>query len=42
MLAVISIAGKVLRDKTWCVKKWDAIFLIMDNAGGHGKNGIIE
>ena len=41
MLDMINRVGKVLREKMWWVKIEDEIFLIMDNAGGHGKNGII-
>ena len=42
MLAAIDRVGKALREKMWWIAKEDEIFLIMDNAGGHGKNDIIE
>jgi hypothetical protein len=42
MLSAIDRVGKALRDKMWWVRIEDEIFLIMDNAGGHGRNDIIE
>ena len=42
MMAAIDRVGKALRQKMWWVKIDEEIFLIMDNAGGHGRNDIIE
>jgi len=36
MLLVMDRVGKALREKFYWVKKEEWIYLVMDNAGGHG------
>lgn len=36
MLSVMDRVGEALRKKFWWVRKCEWIYLVMDNAGGHG------